>query len=150
MKRDKYQTRQAFLGNEMNREAIISLIRNAPVDPVRPLEVLIREQVKKRGLDQNSAFWAGPMKDIAEQAWVGGRRYSAEVWAEYFKKEYLPEEFDPELCLEGYRKWDIGLDGERILVGSTTKLSKKGFAIYREQVTAYGASLGVMFREYSR
>lgn len=150
MKRDKYQTRQAFLGNEMNREAAILIIKNAPLDPLQPLEVLVREQVKKRSLDANSAFWAGPMKDIAEQAWVQGRKFSAEVWAEYFKKEYLPEEFDPELCLEGYRKWDIGLDGERILVGSTTKLTKKGFAIYREQVTAYGAGLGVMFMEYLR
>ena len=150
MKRDKYQTRQAFLGNEMNREAAILIIKNAPLDPFRPLEVLVREQVKKRGLDANAALWAGPLKDISEQAWVAGKRFSADAWHHFFKIEFLPEEFDPELCLEGYAKWEIAPNGDRALVGSTTKLSRKGFAIYREQVTAYGAGLGVMFMEYLR
>ena len=150
MKRDKYQTRQAFLGNEMNREAAKLLIDKAPLDPLRPLEVLIREQVKQRGLDVNSLMWAGPLKDISEQAWVAGKRFSADAWHHFFKIEFLPEEFDPELCLEGYVKWEIAPNGDRALVGSTTKLSRKGFAIYLEQVTAYGAGLGVMFREYLR
>lgn len=149
-KRDKYQTRQAFLGNEMNREAAKLLIDKAPLDPLRPLEVLIREQVKQRGLDVNSLMWAGPLRDISEQVWVQGRRYSAEVWHEHFKEQYLPEEFDPELTKEGYIKWDTTPSGKRVLIGSSTDLTVKGFSQYLEQIHAFGAGEGVHFHANPR
>lgn len=121
------------------------------------LEVVIREEQRVRGLDANSRMWAGPLADIAEQAYIGGRQFSAEVWHEFFKKEFLPEEDAPDLELmvkdpEKWKKWDFDPDGERICVGTTTQLTKRGFAIYMEKIMAYGAALGVMFsaspREY--
>jgi hypothetical protein len=145
MNRDKYPTRTIRLVGTYQKETAITIIRNLPIDADNPLEIVIREEVKARKPDQNSAMWSGPLRDIAEQAYVDGKTFKADTWHEYFKAEYLPEEYDPELCKEGYRKWDYTPKGERVLVGSTTQLTVKGFAQYLEQVIAYGAGLGVQF-----
>ena len=136
MVRQKFPTRTIYLSGSQQVNTILQLVPNLPIDPDHPLEVVIREKVEVRKPSANSAFWAGPMKDIAEQVWVEGRRYSAKVWAEEFKEEFLPEEFDPELTLEGYVKWGFDRKGRKILVGSTTDLTSRGFALYRRQVEA--------------
>lgn len=126
----------------------MNLLGHVPIDPVKPLELIVREEQKIRGLDANALMWVGPLKDIAEQGWVDGRQYSDKVWHEYFKQEYLPEDNDPEiaeLAKEGYRKWDTTPKGNRILVGSTTDLLRKGFSRYLQQVEAHGAQMGVQF-----
>jgi hypothetical protein len=149
-KRPEFKTRTIRLVGSIQAHSLVALIPNLPVDPDHPLEVVIREEKKVRGLDANARMWVGPLKDIADQAWVNGRQFSAEVWHEHFKREYLPEDDDPEiatLAKEGYRKWDFDPSGNRILVGSTTQLLKRGFALYLQQVEAAGASLGVQFHE---
>lgn len=143
--RQRFVTRTLLLRNEQVRNNLLSIVRNLPLDDVYPLEVVIREQIKGRKPDQNALMWAGPLKDIAEQAWLDGRQFSAEVWHCYFRRELLPDEFDPERCREGYVKWQIDPAGERIIVGSTTQLTVKGFSEYLEAVYAFGASLGVQF-----
>lgn len=143
--RQKFQTCKILLVGDQQLNSAMARLQNAPIDPDKPLEVIIREEVKVRGLDANARMWVGPLKDIAEQAYIEGRAYSAEVWHEYFKKEYLPEEFDAELTKDGYQKWAVAPDGERVLIGSTTQLTVKGFAIYLTQVEAFGAGLGVQF-----
>ena len=143
--RAPYKTRPFLLRNEQVRDTLIAAIRNMPLDSIEPLEVVIREQIKGRRLDANARMWAGPLRDISEQAWFDGRQFGAEVLHEYFKRELLPEDFDPSMCREGYRKWDIDPAGERILIGSTTQLTIKGFAEYMTALEAFGASLGVQF-----
>jgi hypothetical protein len=151
MKRTEYPTRKIRLIGEIQREAAIAALRNAPIDPDKPLEYLLREEVKARKPDQNALMWSGPLADIAEQGYVDGRTFSAEVWHEYFKREYLPEEFDQALCKDGYRKWDYTPKGERVLVGSTTQLTVRGFALYLKQVEAYAQTeLGVQFHANPR
>ena len=145
MSRQKFPTRQILLRSVQQRGILMALIPHLPMDEDSPLEILIREPVKARGMDQNALMWVGPLADIADQAWVAGRQYSAEVWHEQFKRSYLPEEFDEELTKEGYRKWDITPNGDRVLIGSTTQLTKKGFSQYLTQVEAAGAGLGVQF-----
>lgn len=143
--REKFPTRTVLLRTEAQRNAAITAIRNAPLDESKPLEVVIREQQKVRGLDANARMWAGPLRDIASQAYVNGRTYSAEVWHSHFKREFLPEEYDETLCKEGYRKWDTDPGGNRVLVGSTTQLTKRGFALYLQKLEAYAVTeLGVM------
>ena len=149
--RAPYVTRKFRLLAEAQRESAIAAIRNAPLDPDKPLECLLREEVKERKPDQNALMWAGPMVDIAEQGYVDGRTFTAEVWHEHFKREYLPEEYDPTLCKEGYRKWDYTPKGERVLVGSTTDLTVRGFALYLQQIEAYArVELGVQFHASPR
>ena len=143
--RAKFATRTFRIISTAVRDRAIAALQNAPVDELRPLEVVIREEVRKRKLDQNAALWAGPLRDISEQAWLEGKQFTAEVWAHYFKVQLLPEVFDPELCLEDYCKWQIGPAGDRVLTGSTTQLTQKGHAEYREQIEAFGASMGVNF-----
>lgn len=143
--REKFNTRSVLLVGEIQRETAIQVIKNAPLDPIKPLEIVVREQVKVRKPDQNSLMWSGPLKDIAEQGWIDGRRFSAEVWHSFFKAEFLPEQHEEGITKEGYRKYDIDPAGNRVLVGSTTQLTVRGFSDYLEQVYAHGASLGVQF-----
>lgn len=143
--RPAMQPRKFILRDEKVRDSLLALVRNLPIDPLRPVEVVAREEVKARKPDQNAALWAGPLRDISEQAWLDGRQYSPEVWAQYFKRQLLPESFDPELTMENYAKWAIDPAGDRILIGSTTQLTVKGHSQYREAIEAFGASLGVRF-----
>ena len=148
--RPPFKTRTFRLVGFEQINALAALVRNLPTDPDKPLEVIIREEKRARKLDQNALMWAGPLRDIAEQAWVHGKQFSAEIWHEHIKREALPDETDPfsfhaDHVKDGYRKWDFTPKGQRVLVGSTTQLTVKGFAHYLEQVYACGASLGVQF-----
>lgn len=143
--RAQYATRPFRLISQAVRDRVIAAIQNAPMDEARPLEVVIREEPKKRKQDQNSLMFAGPLRDITEQAWVEGRQFTLECWHSYCKGQFLPEAYDPELTMEGYVKYDIDPAGDRVLVGSTTQLTVKGFAEYLEQIYAFGAALGVQF-----
>lgn len=151
MNREKFKTRKIRLVGDAQLKAALSLIPNLPIDPKKPIELVIREEVKERKLDQNALMWVGPLKDISEQAYIEGRRFSEIVWHEHFKEQYLPNEFepgfDPDLVKdsEKYKKYDYTPSGKRVLVGSTTDLSIKGFAQYLEQIYAEGANLGVQF-----
>ncbi|MDE2106641.1 MAG: recombination protein NinB [Patescibacteria group bacterium] len=144
-KREKFPTRTIRLVGDQQLATALALLPHVPLDAAKPLELIIREEAKPRKLDQNALMWVGPLADIAAQAYVEGRTYSAEVWHEHLKELYLPEEFDPELTKDGYQKWDYTPAGKRILVGSTTQLTVKGFAQYLTQVEAFGASLGVLW-----
>lgn len=148
--RQPYPTRTIRLVGETQREAAIAALRHVPIDSERPLELILREEKKGRSLDANALMWAGPLREIAEQAWVDGRQYSAEVWHEAMKRWYLPEETDAEferMVKDGYVKWAIlPVNGEPVLIGSTTQLTKYGFSVYLQQVEAHGASLGVLFQ----
>lgn len=150
MKRQKFPTRTIFLRSGQQIDAVLALLPHLPLDSDHPIEAVFREPVKARKPDQNALMWVGPLADIAEQGYVQGRAYSAPVWHEYFKAQYLPEEFDPELCKEGYRKYDYTPAGDRVLIGSTTELTVKGFAQYLEQVIAFGANIGVQFHANPR
>jgi hypothetical protein len=144
--RPKYQERKILLVGSMQVESCKQLLDNAPIDPLKPIECVLREKPVVRKLTQNSLYWAGALTDISQQAWVNGKLFSIEVWHENFKREYLPEEHQQGITKEGYRKWDFLPNGERVLVGSTGDLLTGGFSDYLEQVYSYGASLGVLFR----
>jgi hypothetical protein len=142
--RDKYKTRTIILIGEMQRNTAISVIQNAPIDPIAPLEVVIREQVKARGLDANGYYWLR-IGEIAEQGWFNGKRYSKEVWHDYAKKHIMNEEIvtkDGEIR----SKWEETPDGGMSVI-STTLLDKRCFAEYVTAVEAFGCELGVMFSE---
>lgn len=150
MRREKFPTRTIRLVSCVQLQTALALLPNLPLDAEHPLEVILREEVKARKPDQNALMWSGPLFDISEQGYVNGRTYTPEVWHEHFKAEFLPEEFDPELTKEGYRKYDYTPSGARVLIGSTTELTIKGFAQYLERVIAFGAGIGVMFHTKRR
>jgi len=149
MKRPHFQQRTFRLIGQQQRDGLLALVRNLPLDSANPLEVVIREEKRKRTEDQNRLMWSGPLRDISEQAWVNGQQFAAEVWHEHLKREFLPDErkamHDSSHVKDGYRKWATTPVGDIALIGSTTQLTVRGMAEYLEQVYAYGASLGVQF-----
>lgn len=141
LNRPAVETRSILLRGRAQVEFAHGLLANLPLDDEHPVELLIREQVKKRKLSLNDAMWAGPLRDIERQAWIKGRQYKADIWHRHFKDLFLPDEnapdFDPSHVVEGYKKWEIDpWSGDRMLVGSTTQLTDKGIKIYILQIEA--------------
>ena len=145
------KTRIIILVGQPQKELAKAAIDNLPLDP--KMEVVIRPVTKARTLDQNALMWSGPLRDIEQQAWSDGRQFRSEVWAEFFKREYLPDENVmplEQLSLrvkypQKYQKWAIDPGGNRVLIGSSTQLTSAGFSEYLQQIEAHGASLGVWF-----
>ncbi len=122
----------------------IAVQRVQDLDFSDEMEVVIRKKKKRRGLNQNSLMWSSALHDIATQVWPDGVQYSADTWHEYFKQRFLPEEASDE-TVDGYVKWGFLPNGNRYLKGSTTQLTKKGFAVYLEKIYAFGAQHSVQF-----
>lgn len=142
MTRDKYQTRTIRLTGQTRLQTARAILDNVPLDPEHPLEMVVREEVKKRGLDQNGYYFMR-IGEMAEQAWVLGQRYSKEAWHEYAKKNIMPEEI---ITKDGEvrSKWEPTPDGGMAVI-STAQLERGCFAEYTTAVEAYGAGLGVQF-----
>ena len=89
-------------------------------------------RLKKRTPEQNRRYWGrGVLAQIAEQATVNGKLYSAEVWHEQFKRMFIG--FDE-------------LPNGQIIGKSSTALTTAEFCEFCDQVEAYAATeLGVRF-----
>lgn len=87
---------------------------------------------KKRTPVQNRRYWGnGVLKQVADQAVVGGKLFPAEIWHEQFKRQFIGFEELP--------------NGE-VIGKSSTKLTTAEFCIFCDQVEAYAATtLGVTF-----
>lgn len=147
-RREKIKDRSVFLRTPAQMDFLLTLLAKLPYDDENPVEVLMREQVKKRQDRLNQAMWAGPLRDIEAQARFphpNGKLYPAAMWHEHLKELFLPDEnlpdFDPSHVLDDYRKWDIDpFNGQRRLHGSTTHLTDRGMRFYLLQVEAHMAS----------
>lgn len=151
--REKIKSQSIPLISLVQLEYVKTKIGKLPIDPEHPIEIVIREQVKKRKLSLNDAMWAGPLKDIEEQAIHDDRQFDAKIWHEHLKELFLPDEeahgCDPSHILDGYQKWAIDpWNGRRRLKGSTTQLTDAGMRLYLLQIEAYAATTyGVIFTE---
>lgn len=86
----------------------------------------------KRSLEQNRRYW-GPavMGQIAEQAYVNGRRFEKQVWHEQFKRLFIGQ---------------LDLPGGGQLGMSSSALNVEEFSLFMQQVEAFAATeLGVVF-----
>jgi len=146
--------RLIILSGEKQLRAAIITLNNLPLDGSKQIE--IKDYAKVRSIPQNSRLWGAVLRDVAEQAWVGGRQFSADTWHYFLKCEYLPEGDEENLAElvknpAEWAKWEWMPDGDRRCVGSTTKLTKKGMMIYQTAVEAYAVTeLGVMFSADAR
>lgn len=143
----KYTQRIISLNTPELRNTAKLAIDNAPTDI--NLEMVIREHKKQRSNSQNNLYWAD-LADIANQVWLDGRQYSAEVWHHYLKGMLLPNETEPYIFelvknADTYRKYQISPSGDRVLTGSTTDLTTYGFNQYMTQVQAWAGEHGVLF-----
>lgn len=89
----------------------------------------------KRNAEQNSLMWVSAYRPIAQyMSEASGKVITSEMIHEVCKDKFLPPIMVP-------RK-----DGTtKRYNGSTTRLGKKAFSDYLEQVYAWGASMGVWF-----
>lgn len=101
----------------------------------KPLVASFAEFKAKRTEEQNRLLHA-LLNDIAEQAYVNGRRYEAEVWKEQIRRRFI-----------GTEEYDLP-DGSRLERGiSTTTLSVGEFTQLIDKVQAWAVSeLGVQFQ----
>lgn len=149
--RPSVETKPWYLISTEVVERACTWIRHMPIDPEHPIEVVVREQIKKRKLTLNQAYWAGTMVDIERDARHGGRQYAAEIWHEMLKEKFLPDEmskcFDCNWAVDGYQKWGTSPFREYpVLRGSTTQLTDRGMRRYMLQVEAYmSQEYGVTF-----
>ena len=94
----------------------------------RPLAVHVTEHKAKRNTQQNRLYWA-LLREISEQAWIDGRRFSSEAWHAYFAGQYIGLE-------------DMPGGGQTPI--STTSLSVHEFADYVTRIQSYAATeLGI-------
>lgn len=81
---------QKFRATADNADNIITLFTNELKSWLKcgDLEITIRPYKAKRSHEQNKRLWA-IYGELADKAWVNGRRYSAETWHEYCKGYFL-------------------------------------------------------------
>jgi hypothetical protein len=109
----------------------------AMADQEQPLEVRVTIWKPKATDEQRALIWI-INQQIADQAWVRGRRFEADVWHEQIKRELLPD-----VTSRGVTKWRILPNGERELAMSTENLNRSEKSIYIDGLLAYAAELGV-------
>lgn len=87
---------------------------------------------RKRTALQNKRYWGrGVLAQVAEQAAIDGRLFSAETWHEQFKRQFIGV---------------VELPCGQVVGKSSTDLTTVEFGIFCDQVEAYAANeLGVTF-----
>jgi hypothetical protein len=136
--------KQTFrIHNESSKSTVAAIVQRIPIDKVSV--VTIEPETKKRTRDQNSMNWAGMLEDFSNQAKLSERHFSAAVWHEYLKEKFLPECYKEGETLKDYVKWIEMPGGHLKMVGSTTKLTTKGFSDYLEKCYAFGCELDIRF-----
>jgi hypothetical protein len=125
--------RTFVLRDPLHKNSLFSFIESnwqALARQETPMQVVVTEWRAKRSSDQNRRYWA-ILNEIAQAAWLDGRQYAADVWAEFFKRRLIGEE---ELPGGG----SVGI--------STTTLDVAEFTSYMDKIEAYAVSeLGVQF-----
>lgn len=130
--------REFTLRNPSIWQALVALIKgNAKpmLERGTPIRIIVTTDEVKRNVEQNRRLWGYTYKTIAEQAWVGGKQYPADVYHEMYARMFG-------VCDE------VTLpDGEIVTRRkSTTQMTVKEFADYMTKVEAHAASeLGVQF-----
>lgn len=105
----------------------------------RFLQVVASAYREKRSNTANAYYWGVLLTTIAEQAVVAGVRYTIDLWAEFYKQQYLPE-----LCARGVEKWKYLPNGNRVLVMGSSDLNKAEFQEFLQKIEAHAVSeLGV-------
>ena len=95
-------------------------------------QLVLTCKLRTRTTKQNKRYWSrGVLKQIAEQAVINGRQYSAEVWHELMKKKFIGL---------------VELPDGSVIGQSSRDLSTTQFGEFCEQVEAYACTeLSVVF-----
>lgn len=128
-------SRTFVLRGEPNAQALWNFLKHnwrALADAGKPLAVSVAEHRAKRSTEQNKRLWA-LLNEIAEQAMLNGKHYSAEAWHEWAKRQFIGVE---------------ELPGGGTVGISTTTLNVEEFGAYMTRIEAWAAqNLGIEFRD---
>ena len=98
------------------------------------------EEEDSRSLQQLRFYWGPCLKDISEQAAIGGQKYSKDAWHELFKREHLPRVVT-KAKVAGKKRTVVSVS-----IGSTKGLSVRRMSKFLDRVQAFAATdLGVSF-----
>lgn len=92
------------------------------------LEITIRPRKSKRSIEQNRRLWK-IYGELADKAWSGGRRYSAETWHEYCKGVFI-----------GFDIRDMPDGTEVKMPISTTTLNTAEMTDYQNRLQSWAAT----------
>jgi hypothetical protein len=90
----------------------------------KPLVVTVGPEKTKRSIAANAYYWGVTLKQIAEQVWIGGRQFPADVWHEEFKERFAP-------------RIDRPFGGSYPM--STTDMDDEQFHTFNREVEAFAA-----------
>lgn len=112
--------------NELQQRAVFAAMAMLP----KPYSVSAGEAARTPAM--NRRYWGrGVLSQIAEQASIDGKKFSAEAWHELFKRKFIGVE---------------ELPNGQVIGKSSAKLGKKRFADFCTECEAYAAiELGVFF-----
>ncbi len=123
--------RTFVLRGEPNAQALWTFLKNnwrQLADAGKPLAITVAEHKAKRSGEQNRLYWS-LLNRIAEDAWIDGKKFSADAWHEFMRQRHIGFEDLP--------------GGGRIGI-STTTLSVAEFSEYLEKVQQTAvAELGI-------
>lgn len=116
---------------DLQRERLLDFFAKCPLGE-HGLLVEWQPYEEARSSEQNKLLWAGAYRPIAEHLSLEhGRIITSEQVHAVCKSQFLEHETNP-------------ING-KAYPGSTTKLNKKEFSDYLEQVYAWGGEMGVFF-----
>lgn len=133
-------SRTFVIRNAENAKALHQFLKQnaaAMAEQGEPLEVRVSVWKPRASDAQHNLIWV-INEQIAQQAWIRGRRYDAETWHEQAKRELLPDE-----TKKGVKKWRTLANGDRVLNMSTTHLDREEKTAYIDALLAFAASIGV-------
>ena len=110
------------------------------LDDGKPVHFLVAEYEQDRTLRANRFYWGFCLREISDQARIGGQRYTVDAWHELFRRQFLGYEIE-KVHVAGRKKPVINRR-----LKSTRKLKVRAFGVYLEQVQSFAATeLGVEF-----
>lgn len=125
--------RRWFLRGPANIKSLFRVCYDAACAAVQSgadMELVLRPLKSKRSQEQNRRYWA-LLREVAATVWVGGRRYSDEVWHEQFRRWFIG--------LEDYILPDGSTEQRGI---STTTLTVQEFNDYMRNIESWCAEQG--------
>jgi hypothetical protein len=131
--------RTIVLRDDTFAEALWVLLKNnwrSMAAAGKPLAVTVSEYKTKRTLAQNARLHP-ILEEIAEQAWLRGRRFDMEAWKEHYRRKFIGTE---------EVEYPDGTREERGI--STTTLDVAAFSEFMDKIQADATSeLGVTFSQ---
>ena len=130
-------------GPDQGRTAVKSVLLpyiGALIDAGKRVAISAMEEEDARTLLQLAFYWGPCLKDISEQAAIGGQKYSKDAWHELFKREFLPRKVTKSK-VAGRPRTVVSVS-----IGSTKGLSVRKMSKFLDQLQAFASTdLGVSF-----